>query len=245
MDEHGSYQNGNDDFLYINSACETQPLLQDKNFRLALNYAINHQEYITLATNDVYDPACTTFVLPLVGGTSKTYGEQYGDKLHAFPKNGDADKAKEYLKKAMDAAGITDPSSIVLNVTCTDNETEKKIVETIQYMWKETLGINVEIRQITYAEKYTVIFTNHDYEVGYGGWSPDYSDPYTYLELFNGGQPQQLLRTTTTLITHWNWPPSLRADPASAVWKCWLRLRTSFWRMALWFRCSIVHSTIC
>ena len=183
-----AYQNGNDDFLYINSACETQPLLQDKNFRLALNYAINHAEYITLATNDVYDPACT-FVLPLVAGVEKTYGEEYGDMLHAFPLEGDEAKAKEYLQLAMDAAGITDPSEITLEFVCTDNETEKKIVETIQYMWNRTLGINVEIRQITYAEKYTVVFTNHDYEVGYGGWSPDYSDPYTYLELFKGDNP--------------------------------------------------------
>jgi oligopeptide transport system substrate-binding protein len=183
-----SYQNGNDDFLYINSACETQPLLQDKNFRLALNYAINHAEYITLATNDVYDPA-TTFVLPLVGGAHATYGEEFGDYLHAFPLEGDEAKAKEYLQLAMDAAGITDPSDITLEFVCTDNETEKRIVETIAYMWDRALGINVEIRQITYAEKYTVIFTNHDYEVGYGGWSPDYSDPYTYLELFKGDNP--------------------------------------------------------
>ncbi len=188
-DEHGSYENGNDDFMYINSGSEDQPLLQDANFRLALNYAIDHENYIALATDDVYK-AATTFVLPEVSGTNgKTYGEQYGDKLHAFPKNGDADKAKEYLKKAMDAAGITDPSSIVLNVTCTDNQDEKKIIEVVQQMWAETLGIDVEIKQITYAEKYSTVYPQHDYEVGYGGWSPDYSDPYTYLELFRGDNP--------------------------------------------------------
>lgn len=188
MEGESSYQNGNDDFVYINCSSETQPLLQDPNFRLALNYALNHTEYITLATNDVYDPA-TTFVLPLVGGAEKTYGEEYGDTLAAFPLEGDMDLAKEYLQKAMDAAGYSDPSEITLNFTCTDNETEKKIVETIQYMWQENLGINVEIDQITYGEKYTDVFPNHNFEVGYGGWSPDYSDPYTYLALYIGGSP--------------------------------------------------------
>ena len=28
------------------------------------------------------------------------------------------------------------------------------------------------------------VFPQHDYMVGYGGWAPDYADPYTYLELF-------------------------------------------------------------
>ncbi len=185
-----SYKNGNDDFVYLNCQSETQPLLQDPDFRRALNYAIDRQNYITLGTNDVYEPACT-FVLPDVAGAEegKTYGEKYGDQLHAWPLNGDADKAKECLQKAMDNAGITDPSSIVLHFTCTDNESEKKIVEVIQQMWTENLGIDVEIQQITYAEKYSTVFPQHDYEVGYGGWSPDYSDPYTYLELFRGDNP--------------------------------------------------------
>ena len=93
-----SFENGNDDFVYINCASETQPLLQDANFRLALNYAVNREDYITLATGGVYEPACT-FVLPLVQGVEKTYGEEYGESRHAFPLQGDVDLAKEYLQK--------------------------------------------------------------------------------------------------------------------------------------------------
>ena len=188
-EEYGSYENGNDDFVYINSGSETQPLLQDVNFRKALNYAVDHNSYISLATDDCYRPAMT-FVLPEVAGASGgTYGEEYGDTLHAWPADGDPAQAKEYLQKAMDAAGITDPSQITLNFTCTDSQTEKREVEVVQEMWTQNLGINVEIKQITYAEKYSNTYPNHDYEVGEGGWSPDYSDPYTYLELFRGDNP--------------------------------------------------------
>ena len=31
------------------------------------------------------------------------------------------------------------------------------------------------------------LFPEHDFMIGYGGWSPDYADPYTYLELFISG----------------------------------------------------------
>ena len=53
----------------------------------------------------------------------------------------------------------------------------------------EVLGITINIRQVTYGEIYSQVFPNHDYEMGYGGWGPDYDDPYTYLELFYGPNP--------------------------------------------------------
>ena len=40
------------------------------------------------------------------------------------------------------------------------------------------------IRQVTYADIYGSVLPGGDYEVAFGGWGPDYSDPYTYLELF-------------------------------------------------------------
>lgn len=185
-DEHGSFMNGNDDFCYINCSSESQPILQNTNFRRALNYAIDRNSYITLTTDDVNTPAAT-YVFPEVSGAKGgTYGEEYGDVLHAWPLDGDADKAKECLQKALDETGIEDPSTITLSFTCTDAESEKTIAEVLQQMWQNTLGINIEIRQVTYAEKYSTIFPQHDFDIGYGGWSCSYSDPYTYLQLFQG-----------------------------------------------------------
>ena len=46
------------------------------------------------------------------------------------------------------------------------------------------LGINVDIRQVTYGEIYSTVYPTSDYQVGYAGWGPDYSDPYSYLGLF-------------------------------------------------------------
>ena len=37
---------------------------------------------------------------------------------------------------------------------------------------------------MTYADIYGSVLPSGDYEIAYGGWGPDYSDPYTYLELF-------------------------------------------------------------
>lgn len=182
-ENHHDYMNGNEDYLYINVASETCPILANKNFRLALNYAINRNEYITLATSDVYAPT-NSLVMPLVDGAEKTYGEEYDMTDYSYPLDGDADKAVEYLNKAMEEEGISDASEISVEFVTTDYESSKKIAEVIQEMWQNTLGITVDVRQVSYADIYSNVYPTSDYEVGYAGWGPDYSDPYSYLGLF-------------------------------------------------------------
>lgn len=180
-DTDEEYMNGNEDYFYINEE-STNPILNDKNFRLALNYGLDRNSYILLATNGVYSPS-NTLVMPLVAGyDGKNYGECY--ELDSYPMEGDQAKALEYLQAAMDANGISDPSEISVEITTTDVESSKKIAEVAQELWQQALGINVTIRQVTYAEIYGNVLPSGDYEIGFGGWGPDYSDPYTYLELF-------------------------------------------------------------
>lgn len=177
------YMNGNEDYFYINSESENT-VLGNVNFRLALNYALNRNSYIALATNNVYSPS-NTLVMPLVGGyDGKTYGEEYD--MGFYPMDGDQEKAQEYLNAAMEELGFSDPSEISVEITTTDIESSKKVAEVAQELWQSALGINVTIRQVTYADIYGSVLPGGDYEIGFGGWGPDYSDPYTYLELFKG-----------------------------------------------------------
>lgn len=180
---HHEYMNGNEDYLYINVGSETCPILANKNFRLALNYAINRNAYIALATDNVYLPS-NTLVMPLVAGANGTYGEEYDLTASSYPLDGDAAKAVEYLNAALEEEGIASASDVTVEFVTTDNETNKRIAEVVQEMWQSVLGITVNIRQVTYGEIYSTVYPTSDYEVGYAGWGPDYSDPYSYLGLF-------------------------------------------------------------
>lgn len=183
-DQDAEYMNGNEDFLYINQD-GSNPLLSDKNFRLALNYGLNRNSYIQLATNNVYTPT-NTLVMPLVSGVEKTYGEEYPMTDKSYPMDGDQEKAQEYLAAAMEDQGIANASDITITITTTDQEQSKKIAEVCQNLLSTSLGINVEVRQVTYKNIYGEVLPKGDYELAYAGWGPDYSDPYTYLELFKG-----------------------------------------------------------
>lgn len=178
------FANGNVDFCYINSKSDN-PVLGNKNFRLALNYALNRNDYNKLANADTYT-AFNGLVFPGLQAKGTTYGEAYDLNSYSYPLDGDQDKATEYLNAAMQELGIANASDITVEVVTTDADSSKRIVETLQEQWQNALGINVKIRQVTYADIYGKVFPEHDYEIGYGGWGSDYDDPYSYLELFKG-----------------------------------------------------------
>ena len=181
-DKADVFANGNVDFCYINSKSDN-PVLGNKNFRLALNYALNRNDYNKLANADTYT-AFNGLVFPGLQAKGTTYGEAYDLNSYSYPLDGDQDKATEYLNAAMQELGIANASDITVEVVTTDADSSKRIVETIQEQWQNALGINVKIRQVTYADIYGKVFPEHDYEIGYGGWGSDYDDPYSYLELF-------------------------------------------------------------
>ena len=182
---HNEFVNGNTDWMYINNA---DPQLSNKNLRLAMNYAISRIDYNTLANNGVYQPF-NGVVNDIVSGRDGKYFSELYPENRIFPDEGDQAKAQEHLALAMTELGVSDPADIILELTSTDNESTKKICEVVQNLLQTNLGITVNIRQVTYNEIYSTVFPNHDYQFGYGGWGPDYDDPYTYLELFLGSNP--------------------------------------------------------
>lgn len=175
-----AFLNGNVDFFYWNTASETCPALTNVNFRLALNYALDRNTYNTLVNNDLYVPT-TGLCFSGLADADSTWGEN--SELQGYPLDGDADQAVEYLNTALSELGISSASDITLTITTSDNDSSKRQAECVQEMWVNTLGINVEINQVTYAEVLTRQ-QNSDYEVIWGGWGADYDDAYSYLEMF-------------------------------------------------------------
>lgn len=174
-----SYYSGANDYAALNHRNE---YLANKNFRLALNYAVNREEYILLSHNGLYQ-ANLRYVLPQVRGVEGEYGTEY--PLEAFPLKGDMDLAKEYLDKALSELGLSDPSEITLKLVVADSDDAKKEAEVVTNQWKNNLGINVEINMVPYATKNAMLVPeNDDYDIIMSGWAPDYSDPYSYLELW-------------------------------------------------------------
>ena len=177
--EAASFYSGSVEFLQINVTANDT--LANKNFRSALSAAIDRDAFTKLATAGV-NKATTRYVLPQVAGVEKTYGEEY--PLEAFKTTADVTKAQEYLATAMKELGIAKASDITVKFNVDgDSDVAKKKAEVIQEQLQSNLGIVIEINQVPYKQLYE-LHSAHDYEMMFTGWTPDYSDPFSYLEFF-------------------------------------------------------------
>ncbi|HHW03358.1 MAG TPA: peptide ABC transporter substrate-binding protein [Thermoanaerobacterales bacterium] len=179
--------NGAIDWLRLNLNAPGKPWLANKDFRKALNYAINREEYVNTATKGLYLPY-TRLVLPMVVGAK---GGKYTEEspIDIYPTTGDSAKAKEYLAKAMAALNIKDPKDITLELKFSDSAADKALAEVLQDQLTRNLGITVTIKLVTYKQK-LADDTAKQYDAVYNGWMPDYDDPMTYLELFESNNSQ-------------------------------------------------------
>jgi oligopeptide transport system substrate-binding protein len=177
------YYNGAADYIVMNQ--REGYLTANKNLRLALNFGLSRKDYITLATSGVYE-ANLRFVLPQVSGVKTDYGTEY--PYVAFPLEGDIGKAKEYLDAAIAELGFTKASDIVLELMCSDSDTSRTECEVLQNQWQTNLGVKINIVQVDYRQRLTNE-ANGEFELVSTGWMPDYSDPYTYLELWTTNSP--------------------------------------------------------
>ncbi len=173
-----SYYDGANDYIMMNQS-EGSPLAS-KNLRLAINYALDRENYVKLSHDGIYAPN-TRYVLPQVNGVDGEYGDEY--PYEAFPLKGDKDKASEYLKAALTDLGLSAASDVELELLTGDTEDNKKEVEVIQSQLQDALGITINIKQVPYKQRLQME-ADLDYQMVITGWVPDYPDPISYLELW-------------------------------------------------------------
>ncbi len=174
------YMSGADDWMQINLKAKGKPWLANKNFRQALSFAINREDYVLTTTKGLYKPA-TRLVLPIVSGSSGYYCDEH--PLSPYTTKADPAKAKELLQAAMKELNITDPAKISVTFLTQDEETSKLMAESLQDQITKNLGITFDIQVVPYKQKIERM-NKSDYEMLYAGWGPDYDDPMTYMELW-------------------------------------------------------------
>jgi oligopeptide transport system substrate-binding protein len=174
------------DWFCVNIASKTNPILANKDFRLALNYALDRKQYIEITSNGLYSPG-TRFVLPAVSGAKGRYVDEY--PINVYKETAELDKAKQHLNAAMSAMGIRDPGQITIAVKVSDAAQNRLIAENVQDQWQKALGINVAIEIVTYRAMLSDR-TSSNFDLVFAGWMPDFDDPYTYLGYFTSSNSQ-------------------------------------------------------
>lgn len=181
-----SYTEGTAFYIYFNN---NDQYLSNVNLRRALFNAIDEQKEIdTVWQND--NGPMTSFTAP---GVSATDGTSFAGKVgELYAPSRDQEKAKEYLATALSELGCTvDDLSAHLSIDCGDSATSIAEASFYQEQWRQVLGIEVTVNSMITKQGSQNRKTGN-YVMSVTGWSPDYNDPNTFLDLWvtDGGNNQ-------------------------------------------------------
>lgn len=189
----------------------TQAAVLNKNFRQAINFAIDRTAYSAQSNGE--EAAKNTLRNTLVPPTfvqvgDKTFGETVSSKLVNYgtqwsnmnledAQDGYFNKEKAQAqfaeaKKELEAQGVTFPIHLDLPVDQV-NKTLLPKIHSLKQSVESTLGaenVVIDVVQVSTEDYANATFqapttADHDYDLNLDGWSADYQDPSTYLNPFN------------------------------------------------------------
>jgi oligopeptide transport system substrate-binding protein len=161
--------------IYFYRCNVTEKPLSNKNFRKALNLAIDKED-IVKHVSKAGERAALSFVPPGFPGYTPAPGPSFNPE-----------EARKYLKLAKEE--LKDPLDQPIPILYNTNENHKAIAERIQSLWQEHLGLKVELVN----KEWKVYLDDQNYlkyKISRSAWIGDYNDPNTFLDLFvtNGTQ---------------------------------------------------------
>lgn len=199
----------------------TQEAVLNKNFRQAINFAYDRTAYGAQSQGeDGATKILRNLVVPpnFVSIKGKDFGEVVASKMVNYGKewqginfadaqdpyyNPEKAKAKfAEAKQELEAKGVTFPIHLDMTV---DQAVKKGVQEanSMKQSIEAALGaenVVIDIQQLSTEDFDNTSYlaqtaAQKDYDLYNGGWSPDYQDPSTYLDVFNvnsGGLMQNL-----------------------------------------------------
>ena len=177
-----SYSDGASFYMMVN--CENQ-FLSNVNLRRALALGFDKQALIDTVFQNENMPM-TSFTAPAVNGYD---GTSFQAALNAkdgdlYPANGDVTQAQEYLNTALEELGITlDELNGQLSIDCGDSSSSQAEAAFYQEQWRQNLGLEVTINPMI-TKQGADNRQNGNYCLSITGWSPDYNDPMTFLDMW-------------------------------------------------------------
>jgi oligopeptide transport system substrate-binding protein len=153
----------------------------DERVRQALTLAINRQQIVDNITKGGELPAMAFIPYGFPDATPNSDFRKVGGETYF--KDNDIATAQKLLADAGYPGGKGFPAFTYLINT---SPAHQAIGEAIQQMWKKNLGITCSI----HSEEWGVFLqdrSNLNYDVSRAGWTADYMDPNTFLDLYVTG----------------------------------------------------------
>ena len=155
-------------------------VMADPNVRKALAYALDVQKLCDTVVPSAVP--CTGFIpndMAAVDDTTKVFRKEA-----LFDVDGDVELAKKYLADAGFPNGEGFPTDV--SIVYTTSESNKAIAEALVEMWRVNLGITIKAENLEGTVRRDRK-NSGDYYMSLDGWTTDYLDPYSFMEIETTG----------------------------------------------------------
>ena len=196
--------------------------LANANLRKAISLAINKKQLAT--TVGAANQAAVSFTA--AGITDSSTGKDFSSEVKTSATQAvqgyDKAKAKEYYKKALTELG---KKSVTIQLLGDDTDDAKKVTEFIQSALGSTLGMKVEVTNVPFKTRLSRV-SALKFDVVATGWTADFSDPISFLDLLSKGNAynygkwesttynKNISLSKTTGSTAARWKAMVKADQA-------------------------------
>lgn len=168
------FDDGSNFYLQYNV---TRPGLNNANIRKAITYAVDAQQFIDSIVKNGSTVA-NSFTPPAINNGEFT--ASVGDVYHR-----DSVDPKALLEQGLAETGLT-VDELKFTMIADDTDSAKTYAAFVQEQVKSKLGVNIEVKAETYKARINDM-NNHNFDIVFAGWGPDYNDPMTFLDLFVTG----------------------------------------------------------
>lgn len=170
----------NDRSQYLMYNFKTDKNLRNRYLRLAISAAIN-KATLAKTLNAANVPATSLTPKGIADkATGKDFSQEVITKSNKALQAGDKTLAKTYYQKALKQLG---KKQITIKLLGDDTDDAKKTTEFIQSALESTLGMKVEVTNMPFKNRFAKEEAG-DFDVILDGWSSDYADPNSFLEMF-------------------------------------------------------------
>jgi oligopeptide transport system substrate-binding protein len=154
-----------------------EPFLENPHLRRALVLAVDRKVLTEKVTQFGEQPSFT-LIPPGLG--------EYESAVPAYA-NWTQEQRNEEAQRLYFEAGYSAGRPMDIEIRYNTSENNKKIVLAVASMWKQVLGV----RSTLVNEEWKVFLQNREQkvltQVFLAGWTSDYNDPYSFLDLFRTG----------------------------------------------------------
>ncbi|MBM7644021.1 oligopeptide transport system substrate-binding protein [Scopulibacillus daqui] len=170
-------------FLYLNQ--NKVPALKNVKVRKAINMAIDRNNMSKLLLNN--GSVGADYIVPknfVKGSDGKDFRSYAQGGFNGY----NPAEAKKLWDQAKKELGIR---TLKLDIMGQDNDLSSKILEYIANQMEKNLpGMKVTVNKQPWGN-YLKLTSGGNFQIANSGWSPDYLDPMTFLDLWTTGNPNQ------------------------------------------------------